>query len=44
MAIVAPCSELDTAMSPLETEGNVAFSPDSYVHRGEIHARILDPL
>ena len=44
MAIVAPCSELDTAMSPLETEGDVAISPESYVHRGENHARVLDLL
>jgi len=44
MTIVAPCSELDTAVSPPERDGKVAFSPDSYVHRGEFHARILDPL
>jgi len=31
MASVAPCSELDTALSSLETEGNSAFLPDNNI-------------
>lgn len=37
-----PYSELDTAMSPLGTEGNITSLPGSKNRWGKIHSRILD--